>query len=325
VRFHAALWVLAAAFSLFVVQAQAATQDFQIWLKGVKSEARTQGISQDILDAALPDSLQPIPRVIELDQKQPENTKHLSQYLKGVLSTERVERGRTRIMNYRTLLGNVQKSYGVDKQVIVALWGIETNYGANSGHYDVPQALATLAYDGRRGDYFRGELFKALKILQEDHIKPDKMKGSWAGAMGQSQFMPSSFLKFAQDFDKDGRRDIWTSEPDVFASAAYYLAQNGWKEGEPCGHRVSLPKNFDGKLLGLDQKYSLQFWKDKGVRLVNGKNIPYEGDYQASVIQPDGAGTQAFIVYGNYRVILRWNRSNYFATAVCLLSDRLKG
>ncbi|MBI1214579.1 MAG: lytic murein transglycosylase [Alphaproteobacteria bacterium] len=324
-RFQTLSIILVAAFLGLATAAHAATRDFQTWLRAVKSEARTQGISQDVLDSALPDNMEPIARVLELDRKQPENTKHLSDYLKGIMSTERVERGRTRILNYRTLLGRVQKDYGVDKQVIVALWGIETNYGVNSGKYDVPQALATLAYDGRRGDYFRGELFKALRILQEGHIKPDKMKGSWAGAMGQSQFMPSSFLKFAQDFDRDGRRDIWTSEPDVFASAAYYLAESGWKQGNPWGHKIRLPKNIDRKLLGLDRKYSLDFWRKQGVRLLNGKIIPQEGEYQASVIQPDGPGTPSFIVYDNYRVILRWNRSNYFATAVCMLSDRLKG
>lgn len=307
-----------------VPKARAQNADFQSWLSGIRSEARTKGISSEILDEALPQDLQPIERVIELDRKQPENTKHLSTYLKQIISIDRVERGRTRLLNYNALLNRVQRDYGVDKQIIIALWGIETNYGLHSGKFDVPRALATLAYDGRRSDYFKGELFNALKILQDDHIKPDQMKGSWAGAMGQTQFMPSSFLKFAQDYDKDGKKDIWTSEPDAFASAAYYLAQNGWQLGKPWGHRVLLPKDFDAALLGLNQSYSLKFWNEHGVRLWNKKDVPFEGEYQASVIQPDGAGTPAFIVYDNYKVILRWNRSNYFATAVCMLSDRLK-
>ena len=301
-----------------------ASQDFKSWLKDLRTEAESQGISKSVIDRALPDALVPIPRILELDRQQPEGSPDFERYLKSVVSDKRIEKGREKILSRGKLLDEVQSNYGVDKQAIVALWGIETMYGQNTGGYDVIAALATLAYDGRRGSYFRDELFKALRIVDEGHIALPQMKGSWAGAMGQSQFMPSSWFKFAVDFDKDGRRNIWTSEPDVFASTANYLAMCGWKKGEPWGRKVKLPVGLDRQLLGMNNSYSLQSWHDKGVRLPGGGAVPFEGAYQASIVQPGGAGTQAYIVYDNYRVIMQWNKSTYFATAVGLLSDSLK-
>lgn len=303
--------------------ATAAKQDFSVWMKELRAEAKQKGISDATIQAALPDSMKPIPRIIELDRKQPESTTTFDQYLTRIVNRDRVEKGQTRMLNYPTLLGRVSKAYSVEPEVIVALWGVETNYGAITGGFDVINALATLAYDGRRGEYFRGELFKALKIVDDKHIKLSQMKGSWAGAMGQTQFMPSSFFNFAEDFNADGRRDIWNTQADVFASAANYLAKSGWKKGQPWGRRVIVPDSIDRTLLSVDKRYSLQFWHDKGVRLPNGKTVPFEGSYQAAVIQPGGPGTSAFIVYDNYQVILKWNRSSYFATSVGLLSDEL--
>lgn len=302
------------------------SKDFHQWLKEARTEARARGISERTVAKALPDTLKPIARIIELDRKQPEKTKTFEQYLDAIVDKTRVEKGRTRYLNYKTLLNKVGEAYGVDPQVIVALWGVETNYGANTGGYDVVNALATLAYDGRREQFFREELFKALKILDEGHISHADMKGSWAGAMGQCQFMPSSFTRFAEDFNGDGRRDIWTTEADVFASAANYLSKSGWKKGEPWGRKVHLPAGLDRTLIGLETNRKLQFWHDKGVRLADGKTpVPFEGAYFGSIIQPDGPGTAAFLVYENYRVIMKWNKSNYFATSVGLLSDRIKG
>lgn len=266
----------------------------------------------------------PIQRVLDLDREQPEGSPDFERYLRNVVSDLRVEKGREKIVSRNRLLDQVQNVYGVDKQVIVALWGVETMYGQNTGGYDVITALATLAYDGRRGSYFRDEMFKAMKIVDGGNIRLSQMKGSWAGAMGQDQFMPSSWFKFAVDFDKDGRRDIWTSEPDIFASAANYLATCGWKRGEPWGRKIRLPAGIDRQLIGINNSYSLQFWHDKGARLPGGGAIPFEGAYQASVVQPGGPGTQAYIVYDNYRVIMQWNKSTYFATAVGVLSDSLK-
>ncbi len=302
----------------------AADKPFPVWLKALKAEARQKGISDKTIQQALPDTLKPIDRIIELDRKQPESTTTFDDYLARIVDRNRVEKGVTRILSYPTLLNRVSAAYGVEREVIVALWGVETNYGDYTGGFDIVNALATLAYDGRRSEYFRGELMNALKILDEGHVPLARMKGSWAGAMGQVQFMPSSFYKFAEDFNNDGRRDIWGTQADVFASAANYLAKSGWKKGRPWGRRVVLPDNIDRSLLGVNNVYSLKFWHDKGVRLPDGDSVPFEGEYQASVVQPSGPGTSAYIVYENYQVILKWNRSSYFATSVGLLADRLR-
>lgn len=306
--------------------ASANTQPFKTWLKGVRQEATTtHGISSKTVRAALPDTLQPIERIIELDRKQPEGTVSFADYLARTVTNDRVAKGRAHMATYSKTLKKVEEEYGVDRNFIVALWGIETSYGRNTGGYDVVTALATLAYDGRRSDYFRGELFKALKILDEGHIRHASMKGSWAGAMGQSQFMPSSFIRFAVDFDKDGRRDIWTSHGDVFASAANYLAESGWKKGAKWGREVHLPPTLDRQMLGVNSAYTLQFWHDKGVRMPDGKaSVPFEGEYTASIVQPSGPGTPAYIVYDNFKVLLKWNKSSFFATAVSTLASRIK-
>lgn len=312
--------------ALVLVSAPAeARQDFRSWLKDMRRAAVAAGVSEKTVRAALPDTLSPIDRIIALDRKQPEGTKTFQQYYRDVITPARVEDGRARYREHRAMLYEVGANYGVDPQYIVALWGIETNFGRNTGGYDVVAALATLAWDGRRSAFFRDELLKALKIVDQGHIPLKEFKGSWAGAMGQTQFMPSSFLRFAEDYNKDGRRDIWRSKPDIFASAANYLSQSGWKHGQPWGRRISLPKNFDSKLVGLDTKRSLQAWHDMGVRMPDGASVPFEGSWEASIVQPDGPGTQAYIVYDNYRVIMKWNKSTYFATAVGLLADRIKG
>lgn len=312
--------------ALSLISSEAFAKDFKSWLKEMRGEARAKGISATVVEKALPDTLQPIPRVLELDRKQPEKTKTFEEYLASIVNHTRVDRGRVQMSRYRTLLKEIGKKYGVDTQVIVALWGIETNYGQNTGGYEVIPALATLAFDGRRERFFREELLKALQILDEGHIRLHDMKGSWAGAMGQSQFMPSSFIRFAEDYNNDGKRDIWRTESDVFASAANYLAKSGWKEGQPWGRKVHLPATFDRSLLGIDNVRKLQFWHDKGVRLADGQqSIPFEGAYYAAIIQPDGPGTSAYAVYENYRVIMKWNKSTYFATAVGTLADRIRG
>lgn len=304
--------------------ARAADRPFPVWLKEFKAEARQKGISAKTLAQALPDNIKPIVRVIELDRKQPEGTTTFDDYLERIVNRARIEKGVTRMLTYPTLLRRVSDAYGVEKEVVVALWGVETNYGDYTGGFDIVNALATLAYDGRRSDYFRGELLNALKILDEGHIPHARMKGSWAGAMGQVQFMPTSFFKFAEDFNGDGRRDIWSTQADVFASAANYLAKSGWKQGQPWGRKVTLPENIDRNLLGVNNSYSLQFWHDRGVRLPDGKSVPFEGLAQASVVQPSGPGTSAYMVYDNFKVILKWNRSSYFATSVLLLSEHLR-
>lgn len=296
--------------------------DFDLWREGVRVEARASGISEATLQSALATVQHPLARVLELDRKQPESTQSMTDYLATRVSEKRVAKGRDQLRGYPTWLGRVEGKYQVPRRVIVALWGMESNYGETMGSFPVIPALATLAYDGRRSDFFRKELFHALRILDQGHIPLPQMLGSWAGAMGQCQFMPSSFQRFAVDANGDGRRDIWSSVPDVLASTANYLRQAGWQAGQTWGRPVRLPKKFDRSLVGLKTQMPLARWQALGVRQTNGAALPGR-TLQASLIQPDGPGTQAYLVYANFRVILAWNNSQAFAVAVGTLSDRL--
>jgi peptidoglycan lytic transglycosylase B len=298
-------------------------QDFSGWLEGVRAEARANGISESTISLAL-SGLTPLPRVIELDRNQPESTLRFEEYLARVVSEKRVEQGRALMAENAALLQQVSQRFGVQPRFIVALWGVESDYGRLTGEFNVVAALATLAYDGRRSAYFRKELLQALRIVDAGHISPAAMTGSWAGAMGQNQFMPSSFLDFAVDFDGDGRRDIWSNRADVFASIANYLALTGWNGTESWGRQVRLPAGFDQSLITLDQRRSLEEWSRLGVTLADGGALPATGP-MASLAQPAGRGGAAYLVYDNYRTVLRWNRSLYFATAVGHLADRLGG
>ena len=306
------------------VAAAAGSADFDLWLDGVRMEAQAAGISESTIHSALATVQQPLPRVLELDRKQPESTQTLAAYLASRVSPNRVANGRSMLGAYPTWLGKAEAQYQVPRRVLVALWGMESNYGEQMGSFPVIAALATLAYDGRRSEFFRQELFHALRILDAGHIPLPQMLGSWAGAMGQCQFMPSSFQRFAVDANGDGRRDIWSSIPDVLGSTANYLNQAGWKPGQTWGRPVRLPKKFDRSLLGLKTRKSLARWQALGVRQTNGAPLPGR-TLQASLIQPDGPGSQAYLVYENFRVILAWNNSQAFAVAVGTLSDQLAG
>jgi len=306
---------------LYCVPAQAGS-GFDQWVIGLKTEARQRGISSSLLDQAFRD-VKPLPRVLELDRNQPESTMTFLRYKKHIVSTSRIERGRRMMTRYRDLLQEVGQYYGVQPRFIVALWGIETNYGSNTGGFNTIEALATLAYDGRRSRYFRKELLNALQILQEGHSRPSTMKGSWAGALGQSQFMPSSFLRFAVDYDGDGRKDIWQTHADVFASAANYLSRSGWHGGENWGRRAKLPPGFNTKHATLKIKKPILTWQRYGVRRGNGRNLP-QANMKGSIVLPDGTIDPAYLVYHNFRVIMKWNRSTYFATSVGLLADAIR-
>jgi membrane-bound lytic murein transglycosylase B len=276
--------------------------------------------------------------VIELDRKQPEFTMTFGEYLGKVVPESRARKGRKKFAENRELLEKIGTQYGVQPRFIVAFWGIETNFGRHTGGFSVVNALATLAYDGRRSAYFRKELHNALQILNEGHIAPDEMKGSWAGAMGQCQFMPSSFLNFAVDDNDDGRRDIWTTKADVFASAANYLAQSGWQGDQTWGRRVTLPEGFDTGLANLDIIKPLSEWQNLGVRRIDSTDLPTR-QLSASLVlpggetAPEGVGDSkagwaggsrvAFLVYDNYRATLKWNRSTFFAMAVGHLADAI--
>ena len=294
---------------------------FDRWVQELKAEALDRGISPALLDQAFQD-VKPLPRVLELDRKQPESTMTFLRYQRHVISPQRIQDGRKMLTRHRDVLREVGQYYGVPPRFIVALWGIETSYGRNTGGFNVIEALATLAYDGRRSAYFRGELLNALQILQDGHATLPTMKGSWAGAMGQSQFMPSSFLKLAVDFDGDGRKDIWTTYADIFASAANYLSQSGWRPRETWGRRVKLPEGFDAGGTGLKIVKPISTWQQLGVRRPNGRNLPV-ASMKGSVILPNKTLSPAFLVYHNFRVIMKWNRSIYFATSVGLLADAI--
>jgi membrane-bound lytic murein transglycosylase B len=295
---------------------------FETWLEELRAEALSRGISEATLDSALAD-VELIPRVVTLDRNQPEFKLTFDQYLQRVLTDAKVAEGRQQLARNRELLTKLQKQYGVQPRFLIALWGIESNYGRLSGGFRVIDAILTLAYDGRRPAYFRGELLAALKILDDGHISAGQMTGSWAGAMGQMQFMPSTFRRFAVDDDGDGKADIWNNLDDVLASGANYLRRAGWVPGQLWGREVRLPQDFDRNLAGLKISKPLSSWQALGVRRVNGRDLPQALDLQASMIEPDGPGRRAFLVYENFRTLLKWNRSDYFGLTVGILSDRI--
>lgn len=315
-------FALSAAAAVILSTGPGAAEPFADWLDGVRAEALANGVGKSALDAALRDLQGPLPRVLELDRKQWKRDVTLDWYLNRVISDERVVRGREMGRRYRSLLTQVGEKYGVQPRFILAIWGIETHYGKITGGFPVLGALATLAFDGRRQDFFRGELLEALNIMERERMEPASMLGSWAGAMGQSQFMPTSFSNFAQDYDGDGRRDIWTTEADVFASIAHYLKHHGWRDDITWGRGIKLPAGFDPDLIGLDVTRTIPEWQELGVRRLNGTDLPTRA-LVASVVAPDYPDGDAFLVYENFRVTLAYNRSSFYATAVGILSDRI--
>jgi len=288
----------------------------------MRREAAAKGISQKTIDAALT-GIQPIQKVIELDRKQPEGKWTFAQYRERIVDPVRIRRGREMMARHAAALQKIEAQYGVAPQYVVALWGIETNYGQNTGGFKIIPALATLAWEGRRAEFFKKELLNALQIIDQGHITADGMRGSWAGAMGQNQFMPSSFLAYATDGDGDGHKDIWGDVDDVFASTANYLRKSGWKAGERWGRAVRLPAGFSAGNIGLETKRPLSDWNALGVTLPDGAPLPAVPGMQASIVAPDGASGPAYLAYDNYRTIMRWNKSQYFATSVGLIADAI--
>jgi membrane-bound lytic murein transglycosylase B len=315
--------LLLAMVSLLAVRPAFADEpDFATWLEGLRQDALEAGIQPATLDRTLT-GLEPIPRVIELDRRQPEKTRSYEDYLEHVVSADRRKAAREHLARNRALLAEIGQRYGVQPRFIVALWGIETSFGADPGRFPVIGALATLAYEGRRGPFFRAELINALKIVEQDGIDPSEMTGSWAGAMGQSQFMPSTFLAYAVSYSGDGKRDIWHRREDVFASMANYLSQSGWRADQTWGRVVRLPANFDPALLGLGVSKPLKEWRALGVRRSDGGPLPVK-DLGASVLRPGGEDGRTILVYDNFRALLQWNNSSYFASAVGFLADSME-
>lgn len=314
-------FLLTAALALPPAAAGAATQSFEAFLQGVRADARRAGVSDATLRRALT-GLRPNERVLELDRRQPEFTQTWEQYRDARLSQARIDGGRRAFADNRATLEAVQARYKVSPRIVVAIWGLETNYGGFTGNMNVIQSLATLAWDGRRASYFRNELIAALKILDAGHTTPDRMRGSWAGAMGHPQFMPSNFDRLAVDMDGDGRRDIWENRADALGSIANYLARSGWREEELWGREVLLPAGFNPGDAGRDNRRPLREWIRMGVRRPDGAAMPAL-DLPTAILLPGGAGGQAFAVYPNFNVIRRYNPSDFYALVVGLLSDRV--
>ena len=287
----------------------------------VRSEALMSGVSESTLAQAFSD-VKLVPRIIELDRNQPEGRQTFTQYLQRVVPETRIEAAQKRLTEHRVLLEQVGNYYQLQPRFIIALWGIESDFGRFTGGFSVINALATLAYDGRRSTFFRAELIDALRILDKGDIELSAMTGSWAGAMGQSQFMPSSYRRFAVDYDQDGRRDIWATHADIFASIANYLHRSNWKYDQTWGREILLPDNFDFTLVGMEMTKPIGYWQRLGVRRMDGRDLPAR-QLNASIVLPDGTDGSAFMVYHNFRVILDWNHSVYFALAVGILADRV--
>lgn len=296
-------------------------QRFAQWVSSFKESARTAGLSEATLRAL--DDVQYLPRMVELDRAQPEFTRPPWQYLDNAVSAQRVAQGQEKLQQWRAPLDAAAARYGVPPEIVVAIWGMESNYGGNYGNTPTLSALATLGFDGRRESWARAELLAALRIIEAGDIDRAHMIGSWAGAMGQTQFMPSAFMTYAVDADGDGRRDIWGSMPDVIASTANYLARSGWQPGQSWGTEVQLPQGFDFARADASVRQSSTQWEAQGLRSVDGKPLPALAD--ATVFLPAGARGPAFLLGQNFRTILRYNNSTNYALAVALLAQRVAG
>ncbi|MGB8814281.1 MAG: lytic murein transglycosylase [Paracoccaceae bacterium] len=296
---------------------------FDAWVANFRPRAGAKGISAPTLDAAFR-AAGFLPGVIERDRNQTEFTRTLEDYLAIAASDERIAKGRAAMAQYGGVLSEIENRYGVESHVVAAVWGLESQYGARRGNVPVVSALATLAYDGRRGDFFEQQLIAALRILQNGDVTPGNMTGSWAGAMGHTQFIPTSYLGFAVDFRGDGRRDIWSDDPtDALASTAAYLAKSGWTRGQPWGVEVQLPSGFNTGQTGRGTSRSATDWEDLGVRAANGGTVPNHG--AASILIPQGASGPAFMIFRNFTVITRYNNAESYVIGVGHLSDRLRG
>lgn len=322
VRRHFAVILTLGAFAITVPSS--ANTEFSTCLTSLQAKARSAGINESILRDVIP-GLQQQERVISLDRKQPEFLQTFSEYLGLRVTPERVERGRALLEKYRSFLLDLQEQYGVPPQYLVSFWGLETNYGSYLGRMPTLDSLATLACDQRRSDFFSGEFIAALQLMQRESLESADMQGSWAGAVGHTQFMPSSYLRYAVDGDGDGQIDLWRSERDALASGANYLKALGWQSGLRWGREVQLPDNFPFQFAGQrDQRRPLHEWAAHGVRLSDGGKLP-DTNIDAALLVPAGHRGPAFLIYDNFDIIMRWNRSELYAIAVGHLADRIAG
>ena len=297
-------------------------QNFAQWVAEFSTLARTAGIDEATLHSAF-DNVRLVPRVIQLDQSQPEFTRPVWSYLDNAVSSQRITKGKDKLLQLRPQRDALTERYGVPTEILVAIWGMESNYGSYVGDIPTIDTLATLGFEGRREAWARGQLLAALKILQNGDIDRAQMIGSWAGAMGQTQFLPSNFLAYAVDADGDGRRDIWGSIPDVMASTANFLASSGWKAGQPWGLEVTLPPGFDYARADDAVRLPASAWASEGVQSMDRTPLPALTD--SAILLPAGARGPAFLVSANFRTILRYNNSTSYALAVGLLAQQVAG
>ena len=309
--------------------------EFKDYLVNLKEEAIAKGYETSLIDSAFATATYK-EKVVSADKNQPEVKETLETYLPKRVPQWKIDRARKLYAENKDILEQVAKEFGVQARFIVALWGLESNFGTIQGGHNVISSLVTLAFDGRREALYKRQLWAALDILKSGHITLDKFKGSWAGAMGQTQFMPTSFNAYAIDYNNDGRKDIWTTKEDAFASIANYLKQEGWNDSLTWGRQVMLPDNFDNKYILVrgtktrkqwleywnDSERSLNEWQALGVRRVDGTALP-NVDVRAALVMPDDINGRMFLAYDNYKVLMHWNRSYYFATSVGYLSDRI--
>lgn len=309
---------------------------FEQYVDKLKEEAKTQGFSDELIASSFAE-IKLYKRAIKADKNQPERVETLDTYLPKRVSDRKVKKARQLYKKHQDLLQKVGDEYGVQPRFIVALWGLETSFGGYMGNFNVVSALTTMAYEGRREAFFKKQLWAALTILKEGHIDIKNMKGSWAGAMGQNQFMPTSFLSYAVDGDGDGKKDIWGNQADVFASMANYLKKEGWNDDLTWGRQVKLPEDFNTRLAipkntgsrknwlkaWSETEKSLQEWQDLGIRRADGTDLPIV-DIKAALVFPDDENGRAYLAYDNYKSLMHWNLSYYFVSSVGHLSDRIK-
>ena len=293
---------------------------FEAFVASVKAEARRAGIRDATLAAAFA-GIQPNQHIIELDHKQPEFTLTWPEYRARVLPPNRLQAARDNFVRERATLVRAQETFGVDPYVILGIWGIESAFGSNKGNYRLVEALSTLAWEGRRASYFRKELLNGLRILDAGDVPPAKATSGYAGAMGQPQFMPSSYLQYAVDFDGDGRRDIWDSKADVFGSIANYLAKSGWRRGEPWGQPVRVPASFNAGMAGRENRRSLGEWMRLGITRDDGRAFSQTAPVGGLILPEGAAPGEGYVVYSNFNAIRRYNPSDFYALAVGLLGD----
>jgi membrane-bound lytic murein transglycosylase B len=325
--FHSAVSCAAAALIFSAVpmgwaRAEFADPQFRAFVEGLWPQAKAHGVRRETFDRAFR-GMSEDPSVLALTHKQPEVVKTLAQYLAAAVSDTRIETGRAKALEWKSVLIRAGRTYGVEPAVILGVWGLESNFGSHTGDRSTIRCLATLAFAHYRGDYFRRELIDALQILEEGHIAAADMQGSWAGAMGQTQFMPSSFRRYAIDFDGDGRKDIWHDAADALGSTALYLHKHGWKAGEPWGYEVMLPPDSSTERLAGGREHPLAFWAQKGLTRIDGQPLPRTG--LASLMIPPGGNGAAYLVTHNFKIIKTYNNSTSYALGVAILGDRIAG